>query len=157
MKKITLLVTVMFIAASFAKAQSSKEEIDLMQASFGMEKKAMVAEFVQVDPAQKDAFWKLYDEYETARKSLGQERIKLLDQYAEGYTKFTNESADAWTKKVIDLSKKTDDLIITYYNKIKKVTNPVVALQFYQVEGYILSGIRVSILESLPLPDLKSK
>jgi hypothetical protein len=157
MKKITLLVTVMFIAASFAKAQSSKEEIDLMQASFGMDKKAMVAEFVQVDPAQKDAFWKLYDEYETARKSLGQERIKLLEQYAEGYTKFTNESADAWTKKVIDLSSKTDALIITYYNKIKKVTNPIVALQFYQVEGYILAGIRVSVLESLPLPDLKSK
>ena len=136
-------------------AQSTKEEIDLMQASFGMEKKAMVTEFVQVDPAQKDAFWKLYDEYETARKALGQERIKLLNEYAEGYTKFTNESADAWTKKVIDLGKKTDDLIITYYNKIKKVTNPIVALQFYQVEGYILSGIRVSLLESLPLPDLR--
>ncbi len=157
MKKITLLLTALFIAASFVNAQSSKEEIDLMQASFGMDKKAMVSEFVQVDPAQKDAFWKLYDEYETARKSLGQERIKLLDQYVQEYTKFTNESADVWTKKVIDLSKKTDDLIITYYNKIKKVTNPVVALQFYQVEGYILSGIRVSVLESLPLPDLKSK
>lgn len=154
MKKLTLLLSVLLVAASM-NAQSTKEEIDLMQASFGMEKKAMVAEFVQVDPAQKDAFWKLYDEYETARKALGQERIKLLNEYAEGYTKFTNESADAWTKKVIDLGKKTDDLIITYYNKIKKVTNPIVALQFYQVEGYILSGIRVSLLESLPLPDLR--
>jgi hypothetical protein len=154
MKRITLLLTALFIAA-LMHAQSSKEEIDLMQASFGMDKKAMVAEFVQVDPAQKDAFWKLYDEYETARKALGKERIQLLEDYSKNYTKFTNESADAWTKKVIDLSKKTDDLIITYYNKIKKVTNPIVALQFYQVEGYILSGIRVSLLESLPLPDLK--
>lgn len=154
MKRITLLLTALFMAA-LMNAQSNKEEIDLMQSSFGMEKKAMMAEFVQVDPAQKDAFWKLYDEYETARKTLGQERIKLLNQYAEGYTKFTNESADAWTKKVIDLSGKTDALIINYYNKIKKVTNPIVALQFYQVEGYILSGIRVSMLESLPLPDLK--
>jgi hypothetical protein len=126
-----------------------------MQSAFGMEKKAMVAEFVQVDPAQKDAFWTLYDEYETARKGLGQERIKLLDEYSKTYEKFTNESADAWTKKIIDLSKKTDALVVTYYNKIKKVTNPIVALQFYQVEGYILSGIRVSLLESLPLPDLK--
>jgi hypothetical protein len=154
MKKLALLLSVLLVAASI-NAQSNKEEIDLMQSSFGMEKKAMVAEFVQVDPAQKDAFWKLYDEYETARKALGQERIKLLNQYTEGYTKFTNESAEAWTKKVIDLSSKTDALIITYYNKIKKVTNPIVALQFYQVEGYILSGIRVSLLESLPLPDLK--
>jgi hypothetical protein len=157
MKKITLLIAVLFVAASFAKAQSTAEEVDLMQASFGMDKKAMVAEFVQVDPAQKDAFWKLYDEYETARKALGKERIQLLNDYSSKYTKFTNESADAMTKNIIDLSKATDDLIVTYTNKIKKVTNPIVALQFYQVEGYILSGIRVSLLESLPLPDLKSK
>ncbi len=55
-----------------------------------------------------------------------------------------------WAKKRINLS-------ITYYDKIKKVTNPIVALQFYQVESYILSGIRVSLLESLPLPDLKNQ
>ena len=154
MKKITLLLTALFMAA-LMNAQSTKEEVDLMQASFGMDKKAMVAEFVQVDPAQKDAFWKLYDEYETQRKALGQERIQLLSDYTSKYDKFTNESADSWTKSVIDLGKETDNLIINYYNKIKKVTNPIVALQFYQVENYILSGIRVSLLESLPLPDLK--
>jgi hypothetical protein len=156
MKKITLLVIALFVAV-LVNAQSTKEEVDLMQASFGMEKKAMVAEFVQVDPAQKDAFWKLYDEYETQRKALGQERIQLLNDYTSKYTKFTNESADVLTKNIIDLSKETDNLIITYYNKIKKVTNPIVALQFYQVENYILSGIRVSLLESLPLPDLKNQ
>jgi hypothetical protein len=154
MKKTTLLLTALFIAALLS-AQSTKEEVDLMQASFGMEKKAMVAEFVQVDPAQKDAFWKLYDEYETQRKALGQERIHLLSDYTSKYDKFTNESADAWTKSVIELSKETDNLIVNYYNKIKKVTNPIVALQFYTVENYILAGIRVSLLESLPLPDLK--
>jgi predicted nucleic acid-binding OB-fold protein len=156
MKKITLLLSALFVAA-LVNAQSTKEEVDLMQASFGMEKKVMVAEFVQVDPVQKDAFWKLYDEYETARKALGQERIHLLSDYTAKYDKFTSESAEAWTKNVINLSKETDDLIITYYNKIKKVTNPIVALQFYQVENYILAGIRVSLLESLPLPDLKNQ
>jgi len=154
MKKITLLLSALFLAAGM-NAQSNKEEVDLMQAAFGMEKKAMVEEFVKVDAAQKDAFWNLYDEYESARKELGKERIDLFKQYAENYDKLSYESADAWTSKVISLSKKTDDLLITYYNKIKKVTNPVVALQFYQVEGYILSGIRLSILEQLPLPEIK--
>jgi hypothetical protein len=154
MKKVTLFLSALFILAA-VNAQSNKEEIDLMQATFGMEKKAMVAEFVKVDASQKDAFWKLYDEYESARKELGKERINLLDQYAENYDKLTNESADAWTAKAISLGKKTDDLLVNYYGKIKKVTNPVVALQFYQVEGYILSGIRVSILEELPLPKVK--
>jgi hypothetical protein len=112
----------------------------------------MVEEFVKVDPAQKDAFWQLYDEYETSRKDLGKQRIALLEQYADSYDRLTNETADAWTKEVISLGKKTDALLVTYYNKIKKVTNPIVALQFYQIEGYILSGIRLKILGEIPFP-----
>jgi len=115
----------------------------------------MVSDFVKVDAAQKDAFWKLYDEYEVQRKSLGQKRVQLLEKYAANYDKLTIEFADSWSKEVLDISKKTDALLVTYFNKIKKATNSVVALQFYQVEGYILSGIRLSILEDLPLPDLK--
>lgn len=154
MKKVLLLLVGIF-AFVLVNAQSNKEEIDLMQSAFGMEKKAMVMEFVKVDATQKDAFWKLYDEYETARKDLGKKRIDLLNQYADNFDKMTNEFADSWTKQVLDMTKKTDALLVTYYNKIKKVTNPVVALQFWQVEGYILSGIRLMILEELPLPDLK--
>jgi hypothetical protein len=151
MKKVILLLSALILAAGI-KAQSNKEEIDLMQSVYGMEKKAMVEEFVKVDPAQKAAFWQLYDEYETARKDLGKQRIALLEQYADSYDKLTNETADAWTKEVISLGKKTDALMVSYYNKIKKVTNPIVALQFYQIEGYILSGIRLKILGEIPFP-----
>jgi hypothetical protein len=154
MKKLTFLFIAIF-AYAFVNAQSNKEEIELVQSVYGMEKKAIVQEFVQVDPAQKDAFWSLYDEYETKRKELGKERVALLEQYANAYKTLNNEQADDITKKLISLSVKTDDLIVSYVKKIKKVTNPIVALQFYQVEGYILSGIRVSILEELPLPDVK--
>jgi hypothetical protein len=154
MKKITLLLLAFFVVA-LVKAQSNKEEIELMQAAFGIEKKAMVEEFVKMEPSQKDAFWKLYDEYETARKDLGKKRLDLLEKYANNFSNISNESADAMTQEIISLSKKTDGLLTSYVGKIKKVTNPVVAMQFYIVEGYILSGIRLSILEQLPLPDLK--
>jgi hypothetical protein len=154
MKKLTLLLAAL-VTFVYVNAQSNKEEVDLMQAAFGMEKKVMVSEFVKVNDAQKDAFWKLYDEYETARKDLAKKRIDLLEKYANNYDKMTNEFADKWASDVLSLTKQTDALVVTYYGKIKKVTNPVVALQFWQVEGYILSGIRLTILESLPLPDLK--
>lgn len=70
MKKITLLMAALTIAI-VSYSQSAKEEVDLFQAAFGMEKKAVVANFVHPMDFQKDAFWKLYDEYETARKENG--------------------------------------------------------------------------------------
>jgi hypothetical protein len=155
MKKYILIIAASLMA-SFTYAQSNKEEVDLMQAAFGMDKKAAVAEFVKPAPAQKDAFWKIYDEYETKRKDLGKERIELLKQYAGQYKSMTNEQADAWTKKAIDLQKKTDNLIATYYDKVKAVTDGIVATQFYQIENYILTGIRGQLLENIPFVEKKN-
>ncbi|MEI7981868.1 MAG: hypothetical protein WCI71_09445 [Bacteroidota bacterium] len=149
MKKYILIIAALFLA-SFAYTQSNKEEVDFMQAAFGMEKKAVVADFVKPSPAQKDAFWKLYDEYETQRKELGKQRIVLLQQYADQYLTMTAVQADAWTTKVIDLQKKTDNLIVTYYSKVKLISDGLVATQFYQIESYILTAIRAQVLQNVP-------
>jgi hypothetical protein len=149
MKKYILIIAALFLA-SFAYTQSNKEEIDLVQAAFGMDKKAIVADFVQLSDSQKDAFWTIYDEYETKRKEYGRERIDLLKQYAEQYMTMTSEQADTWTKKVMELQVKTDKLIATYYEKVKGVTDGVVATQFYQIENYILAMIRMQILQEVP-------
>jgi hypothetical protein len=149
MKKYILIFAALFMA-SFAYSQSNKEEVDLVQAAFGMEKKEVVADFVKPSDAQKAAFWKLYDEYETQRKDLGKQRIALLQEYAAKFLDMNGEQADAWTKKVIELQKKTDNLIVTYYTKIKTATDGVVATQFYQIEGYILTAIRMQVLQNVP-------
>jgi len=149
MKKYIFIIAALFLA-SFAYTQSNKEEVDLLQAAFGLDKKSIVADFVKPSDTQKVAFWKLYDEYETQRKDLGKQRIELLKQYADQYLSMTSEQADAWTKKVIELQKKTDNLIATYYAKVKAISNGIVATQFYQIENYILAGIRMQILQNVP-------
>ena len=146
----SILIIAAFLLASFAWAQSNKEEVDLLQAAFGMEKKAIVANFVKPSATQNDAFWKLYDEYETQRKELGKQRIALLAQYADQYLTMTPEQADAWTKKVIELQKKTDALLALYYAKVKTISDGLVATQFYQIENYILTAIRAKILQEVP-------
>jgi hypothetical protein len=149
MKKYILILTAIILGTG-AWAQSNKEEVDLVQAAFGREKKMVVADFVKPSAAQKDAFWKLYDEYETQRKELGKQRIELLKQYADQYLTMTPAQADAWTTKVIALQKKTDALIVTYYGKVKLISDGLVATQFYQIENYILAAIRMKVLDNVP-------
>jgi len=150
MKK-TLLTTLMVALAFFAFSQSNKEEVDLVQSVFGMEKKAMAAEFIKLEGAPKDAFWVAYDEYETKRKDLGKKRIGLLEKYVNGYSTLDDASMDQITKEIISLQGETDKLIVTYYNKIKKGSGVKAAAQFYQFENYILSKIRAEIMENIPL------
>jgi hypothetical protein len=150
MKKI-LLTTVMLAITCIAFSQSNKEEIDFMQSAFGMEKKAMAAEFIKLEGAQKDAFWSAYDEYETKRKELGKKRIGLLSKYADGYSSLDDGSTDKIINEIISLQGETDKLIVTYYNKMKKGSGVKAAAQFYQFENYILSKVRAEIMENIPL------
>ena len=150
MKK-TLLTTILAAMVCFAFAQSNKEEIDLMQSVFGMEKKAMVAEFITLEPATKDAFWTIYDEYETKRKELGKKRVELLNKYADTYKAMDDAATDEMIKEMISLGADNDKLIATYYGKIKKASGVKSAAQFYHFEGYVLSKIRAEIMENIPL------
>ncbi|RLD66255.1 MAG: hypothetical protein DRI84_05160 [Bacteroidetes bacterium] len=148
MKKIILAV---FIAlSSFGVQAQSTNEIEMMQALFGAEKMLIVAEFVKPDSANAQAFETLYNEYEVERKELGKISITLLNEYAEKWNGMTDEQADEWMKKVLDVSAKRDKLIRTYYKKIKKATTAIIATQFYQVETYILTSIRSALYESIP-------
>lgn len=149
MKKYISIILLFFVA-SMSQAQSNLDEINLMQSIFGMDKKEVVAGYVEFSPAQEDAFWKLYNEYEAKRRDLGQERVVLLRQYFDEHETMGSVEADAWTKKVITLQQKTDKLISSYYGKILKISDGVVATQFYQIENYVLGEIRAAILETIP-------
>jgi len=131
-----------------AQAQSDKEEIELYQAAFGMEKKEIIAGFLKLD--ENNPFWAIYDEYETKRKELGKKRIELLKKYTTNYDNMSDAMADEIIKEIISQRKSTDKLIETYYGKVKKASGSKVAAQFYEIENYVLSGIRAEILESIP-------
>ncbi len=148
MKKIFFLAA-MCISAGVS-AQSNKEDVDLIQAAYGKEKKAIVAEFIQLEGAKKDAFWKLYDQYETERKALGKKRIALLEDYAANYGSMSDAAVSKNIKETAALGLKTDQLISTYHQRIEKAAGPKAAAQFFQIEVYFLSAIRTAILENIP-------
>lgn len=143
------------LAVAGLSAQSAKEEVDYMQSIFGMEKKLLVAEVVKPEEANKDAFWQLYDAYEVERKELGKKRLVLLESYSEAYEGLTTEKAAEFLKQSLALTKQNDKLLEVYVKKVAKAAGPVVAMQFHQIEMYILSEVRVAISASLPFPEAK--
>lgn len=150
MKKVSVFLVSLFISG-VALAQSNKEDVDIIQSVLGKEKKALVADFLKLEAGPKtDAFWKLYDAYETERKDLGKQRIALLEKYASSYGNTDDAQTDQLIKEMQSLQGRTDKLIIKYYDKIKKESSVKTAAQFYQLEAYFLSVIRATLLNSIP-------
>ena len=114
-----------------------------------MEKKLVVAAFLDLD--ENDAFWTVYDEYEKARKELGQKRFKLIVDYAENYDNLTDEKTDELVKTNQAIRNGTTKLLNKYYKKVKKASGSKTAAQFYQIENYFITAITAEIYSNIPL------
>ena len=146
--KILSLVFIAFFSLSFF-AQSNQDEIELMQSLYGMEKRDIVAEFIELSEVQEQEFWALYNEYENERKELGKKKFQLLQSYVDDYGQVKAEDADNFMKQAIPLRIKSDKLTDNYYKKIKTKTDPIVAMQFYQIENYLADAIKMELLEDI--------
>jgi hypothetical protein len=148
MKKINLIIfTVLF--STFGFAQDFQNELELMQSLYGLEKKEIIEEFIELNENQKNDFWILYNEYEIKRKELGKKKFNILLKYVDDYGEIKPQDAEMLMKEAIPLRKKSDQLVDNYYKKIKNKTDPVVALQFYQIENYLSDLIRLELLEEI--------
>lgn len=146
--QVLVALSLSLLLSGVLSAQVNEEEVDYLQAILGMEKKEAIAEFLQL---KEDApFWAIYDAYEAERKELGKTRLDLLEKYANNYFDMGDVVTDDLIKRMQTQKKSLDKLIDQYYKKIKKASGSKVAAQFYQFENYILSAIRIEILENIP-------
>lgn len=150
MKRSILLSLIIVISSLTVFSQGNVEEVDYYQSIFGMAKKNIVSLFVEAEGAAKQEFWILYDEYEIARKELGKKRLELLESYAENYLTLDDLKTDELIMAMATQKKSLDKLIVKYYKKMKKSAGIKPAAQFYQLENWLLSAIRLEILESIP-------
>ena len=148
MKRVPSFVILLFTSV-FLSGQNNQDELQLLQAHYGMDKREVVAEFVEISEEQQNAFWDLYDAYENERKALGKQRFELMQKYVDDYGTVKAEDADQFMKEAISLRSRTDELRDAYYSKIRLKTDPVVAMQFYQIELYLADLVRMELLEKL--------
>jgi hypothetical protein len=151
MKKLFSIAILLFAVSTtvFSQVEIQQEEIDYYQSIFGMEKKVVVANFLQLE--EKDAFWTIYDEYEKERKVLGQKRLNIIIEYAEHYESLEDEKTDELIKQSIAFKKDVNNVIAKYYKNVKKVSGSKTAAQFYQIENYFVTAVGVEMYKAIPL------
>ncbi len=149
MKNILFFILSLFLAGNVAAQDYSAEELELMQEVFGDEKRTIIEENVNLEGANADKFWKLYDQYEAQRQDIGRAKLELLKSYTTKQGNMTPLQAQELLAEAVNLRNSEDKLILNFTKRIEKISNPFVAVQFYQIEHYISDGIRFSILNNI--------
>lgn len=148
MKKITITITAIMFACTMLHAQHT--EMELVRSAFKLDKKAKVAEFMQLPDSAAAKFWPIYNQYETERSSIGDRRIKLMDQYTAAYLKLNAATAEKLWKESAAIQKAEVALREKYAGIMKKSISATVALNFYMVEDYIGTAVKLELYGSIP-------
>ena len=152
MKKTFLLSGLLFILSlPILLAQTSMDdEITLIQASFGMDKKQIIDGYMNLPESVSPAFWTIYSAYEENRKELARERLTIINDFLEGYDKIDEEEADILAKRTLKNDLALSKLHSSYYKKFKKATSAIDAAKFMQIDTYIHNTIRNAMQQELP-------
>lgn len=124
---------------------------DMIRHAISSERKVLFEEGMDLKPEDKDAFWDIYEKFNKEKGKLAEKRIRLLGEYIENYVTMTPKKTNALLKQssknqMVDLKIRKK-----YTNMIARKINPTVAGRFYQIDDFVTSTVRITLLANLPM------
>ena len=152
MKKI-IYTFVILLFAGVAYAQTSNDYLEVQREVLKTEKKALVAEAMQLTEAESTVFWPLYNEYNEKMYILDTKIYDLVLKFSKEYETLTDEQAiDLWNESVsirADIFK----LEKSYLKKFQKILSGKKVLRYFQVESKIDKMMAAQQTLEIPLAE----
>jgi hypothetical protein len=157
---VTLLVAFCSLAQSDRDATSSQNKpdlgnlrafIELARADIKTQKALLVAANLPLTEDEAVEFWPLHREYETQLSKLNDQKLALIQRYAQTYESMTDKEAGDLAKGSFDLEEKKTDLKRKYFKKFRKVMPATKAARFFQIENQLNMVLELQVAASLPL------
>ena len=150
MKKIILGLSFVFFASAMM-AQNTHDYMEVERAALKTEKKALVADAMELTEGESPAFWALYNEYNNKQYVINTNVYKTLVDYADNFDTITDEKAlELWAnymKSMDELSK----LKKTYFKKFQKILPGKKVVRYFQVENKVWMLISAQLALEIPL------
>ena len=125
--------------------------VELLRSDLRTKKIALITEVMQFTEAEDAAFWPVYRGYEFELGRLTDDRLGLIERYAEVYNNLTDAAADELVVKMLDLEGRRNALKERYYAKLKTALPGRTAARVIQVENQIQLLVDLQIAASLPV------
>ncbi len=150
MKKLIIGITLVFVTTGIF-AQNANDYKEVTRDVIKTEKKAAIAEAMQLTDQESTVFWPLYNEYNEKMYVENSKLINTIKDYANNYDKMTDEKAkELWTEAM----KIDSDLLKlkkSYFKKFVKIMPATKAVRYFQAENKIKSLVDAKLALEIPL------
>jgi hypothetical protein len=138
-----------------ARERNLRTYVELMRSDIRMQKVALITETLLLTEAEDAVFWPIYRQYALELSKLYDERIKLIETYAEIFTKLTDAQANDLAGKALDLESRRTALKQKYFTQLKTALSPRLAVRALHIEHQLELLVDLQIDASLPILSTK--
>ena len=154
MKRTTLIISlILFCSATYA--QTVDDYIEVARDVLKTEKKAAIAEAMQLTDQESGPFWELYNEFNFELSKIQNMRINAIKDFAANYENMTDAKADELWTKMLTYQQELLKLKKSYYGKFKKILPAGKAARYFQAENKIEALVNAQLAMDIPLVETR--
>ena len=151
MKNLTIILLLGLFVSLNAQTEYFETDIRGIRTDIREVAKEIVAQNMVLTPEEEKIFWPLYDEYMAELKLLGDQEVKLTEEYMLNFYLMEDKTASDLLENVLNLERDKQSLKSEYIRKMKKVLPPKVVGKFYQIQRRLELLIDAEKVSRIPL------
>jgi hypothetical protein len=129
----------------------SDSDIQLLRSDVQAGKNEIITATMQFTDAESTAFWPVYRDFARDQQMIGDERVKLIKDYAANYDSMDDNKAKDMVQRMINIEDKTLNLREDYWPRFMKALGAKRAAKFYQVDNRLSLLVNLQLTSEIPL------
>lgn len=157
--KLNVALLAFFLISSFPIYSQVKSSAELEKAKRDLQKERenIFIQALHLSTTQASVFHVIYVEFNKEKSALDGELFSLIVKYGENYQKLDATLMKEFIKQSESYQRKELALRKKYYSKLSKAISVELASQFYEVDDFVSTSLRINILSGLPFTQSMAK
>lgn len=134
----------------------ARAALEAASAELLADREALIDANLDLTPAEAQRFWPLYREYISKRKTLGDQRIDMVIDYASAYPDVDDAKAKSLIGRSLKWDRQAADLRQRYAKEIGTVLPATKLMRFLQIEKRVDNAIELQLQALVPIVDVRA-
>jgi hypothetical protein len=138
-------------AATEKSADKPADNLDVLRDKLRADKRLVIAESLELTEKEAQAFWPVYNAYQSDMIAHYDRIFKLLDTYAASYKTMTDPIATQLLGEFLSLQTDYLNIVMAYVPRFQRVLPPRKVARLYQLENKIRALVDYQFAQEVPL------
>jgi len=128
-----------------------ENEIEAARKLMATERKLVLAGELVLTADESKAFWPVYNEYVAEMRTIGDDKVGLITDFADNYQDMSDEFAERMLEDHLDIQGRALKVRRKYVKRFRKVLPPIKVAKLYQVENKLDAVLDYKLASQIPM------